>query len=371
MVDRPVPGPGVNTALAKPEVRSLLYEREHISRKLRISLTDSCNLRCFFCHNEGQGGFGRVRSSQFTVADYRRIVEAAVTAGIREVKLTGGEPLLYRNSGQDIVDLVSGINSLREKHQFGLSLITNGLLLHRYADDLAGAGLDRVTISLHTLDKAIHRSLISANGSHRDGPSDILQAIRVAVNVGLTPVKVNTVLFDGERGSNLPELAALINQCEQLGVSQLRLYTLLKHERFPDHSTWYRFWDRKLLTELGNAMYGCQRVVSDFTEAATRALSIRKTALYPKPVLIMTTGKLEVAIEDMETGRFESLGLPDEGPYALRLSASGQLRGLLPQDSPSFNLRAMLDQEEAPAKLKVAFITARNELLPRELGILS
>jgi molybdenum cofactor biosynthesis enzyme MoaA len=364
MGDSPVSGPEVNMAIVEPRVWSLLHDREQISRKLRVSLTDSCNLRCFFCHNEGQGAFGRVRTSQFTVADYQRIIEAAVNAGVREVKLTGGEPLLYRNSGQNIVDLVSAIDSLRDRQQFGLSMITNGLLLHRYANELKDAGLDRVTISFHTLDEVKHRLLISPSKGRRDSPRDITQAIRIAVNAGLTPVKVNTVLFHGEGGSNVTELAALLHECEQLGVSQLRLYTLLKHERFPDHSAWYRFWDRELLTELGIALYSCPQTASDFAEIASRVLNIRKKALYPKPTLVITAGKLEVAIEDMETGRFESSGLPDEGPYALRLSASGQLRGILSQDSPSLDLRSMLHREDSSTELEVAFRTARKELLP-------
>jgi molybdenum cofactor biosynthesis enzyme MoaA len=364
MVDRPTPGPKVDVTIAEPDMWRLLHDREQISRKLRVSITDSCNLRCFFCHNEGQGAFGRVKISQFTVADYQRIVKAAVNSGIREVKLTGGEPLLYRNSGQNIVDLISGINFLRGKQQFGLSMITNGLLLPRYANELKAAGLDRVTISLHTLDEAKHRLLISPSKDRRSSPEDITQAIRVAVNAGLTPVKVNTVLFHGERGSNVPELAALIRECEQLGVSQLRLYTLLRHERFPDHSAWYRFWDKELLTQLGVALYSYPQAASDFAAKASEVLNIRKYVLYPKPTLVMTTGKLEVAIEDMETGRFEPHGLPDEGPYALRLSASGQLRGVLSQDSPSFDLQAVLRREDASAELEAAFVTARKELLP-------
>ena len=93
-------------------------------------------------------------------------------------------------------------------------------------------------------------------------------------------------------------------------------------------------------------------------------LEKRKGAIYPKPTLVMTTGKLEVTIEDMETGRFESNGLPDEGPYALRLSAFGQLRGVLSPDSPSIYLQSMLRREDAPAKLQIAFRKAREELIP-------
>jgi molybdenum cofactor biosynthesis enzyme MoaA len=364
MADNPVHGSRAGVALAESDMWSILHEREQISRKLRISVADSCNLRCFFCHNEGQGSLGQVKISKFTIEDYRRVVEAAVRAGIREIKLTGGEPLLYRNSGQDVVGLVEAIDSLRASYQFDLSMITNGLLLPRYADRLKEAGLDRVTISLHTLDEVKHRSLISSGMGHRNDPADIILAIRMAVSAGLTPVKVNTVLFDGENGSNIAELPALIRECERLGVAQLRLYTLLKHEGFADHGAWYRFWDQRLLTELGNTLYESSQTAGDFAETASRLLSVRKSAIYPKPTLVVSSGKLEIAIEDLEAGRFESRGLPDEGPYSLRLSASGELRGILSQDSPSLDLGRILLQEDALAELEGAFRAARRELLP-------
>jgi molybdenum cofactor biosynthesis enzyme MoaA len=341
----------------------LLQDREQISRKLRISVTDSCNLRCFFCHNEGQGAFGQAKRSSFTIADYKLIIGAAAAAGVREVKLTGGEPLLYRNSGHDIVDLVAGISSIRDRHQFGLSMTTNGLLLHRYGTALRDAGLDRVTISLHTLDEIKYRTLISPHAD-RSSPEDIVYAIEHAVKAGLTPVKVNMVLFGRGEKSNVNELTSIIRTCKNLGVSQLRLYTLLKHDLFPEHQRWYRFWDQDLLCDLGYALYNSRRAADEFAAIATGMLEKRKGAIYPKPTLVMTTGKLEVTIEDMETGRFESNGLPDEGPYALRLSAFGQLRGVLSPDSPSIYLQSMLRREDAPAKLQIAFRKAREELIP-------
>lgn len=340
-----------------------MYDRNQLSRKLRISLNDICNLACFFCHNEGQGRFGRVGTSRFTPGDYQHLVEAAVNAGIREVKLTGGEPLLYTKSKQNIVDLVAAISSLRDKHQFGLSLITNGLLLAGHAQALKDAGLDRVTISLHTLDETKHNALISRNGGRRDSPADILTAIQAAVDADLTPVKVNTVIFGREHGSNLSELPAIIDACKSLGVAQLRLYTLLKHDRFTDHADWYRFWDNDLLAEVGAALYQSQEAAADFMLWAERSLRMRQEALYPKPVLAARVGPLEVTIEDMESGRFERQGVPDEGPYSLRVTASGKLIGVLSDKAPSLELAPMLRPLDIDA-LQVAFRTARAALFP-------
>jgi molybdenum cofactor biosynthesis enzyme MoaA len=351
---------------AVPATGIVLHDRKQISRKLRISLTDSCNLGCFFCHNEGQGAFGQTRADLIPAPDYLRIIKAAANAGIREVKLTGGEPLLYKRDGRSIVDLVADISSLRNHYHFGLSMTTNGLLLPRYAEELAEAGLDRVTVSLHTLDREKHSRLISLNGGRRDAPTDITDAIRLAVKARLTPVKVNMVLFGSGPNSNVSELTAIIRKCKDLGVSQLRLYTLLRHGRFPDHAAWYRFWDRELLATLGQALYGSASDTDDFADQALEKLSLRRDALYPKPTIVFTTGELEVTIEDLETGRFESRGLPDEGPYALRLSAAGQLRGVLDSEGRCLDLKSMLYRAEADDSLLAAFRLARRELLPLE-----
>jgi hypothetical protein len=91
-------------------------------------------------------------------------------------------------------------------------------------------------------------------------------------------------------------------------------------------------------------------------------LEMRKSALYPKPMLVVAIGDLEVAIEDLETDRFQAYELPDEGPYALRLSATGKLSGVLSGDA--LDLTPMLHHEEAHASLVDAFRRARAELLP-------
>ena len=341
---------------------TMLHDREHVSRKLRISLTDACNMRCFFCHNEGQGPFARVRSP-LSVVDYRRIVRAAIRAGISEIKLTGGEPLLYGNSGSNVVDLVAELRAIPGIQHFGLSMITNGLLLERHAAALKKVGLDRVTVSLHTLDQVRHRALLSAGGTSQ-GPAEIRRAIRTAISEGLTPVKVNTVLFGHGEDSNISELAAIVRMCRKLGVTQLRLYTLLGHELFPDRADWYRFWDSDLLHQVGKILFANSADVSAFMDAATSMLRFRKTALYPKPTLLVTSGSLEVTIEDLQADRFTSYGLPDEGPYALRLSAMGELRGVLSHAASTLDIGKLLRQADGDVEIEEAFRVARRDLLP-------
>jgi molybdenum cofactor biosynthesis enzyme MoaA len=362
MVRYPAVGADVRAALPASATVRMLHDREHVSRRLRISLTDACNMRCFFCHNEGQGEFARVRSP-LSIADYRRIVRAAVEAGISEIKLTGGEPLLYRNSGHTVVDLIAALRAIPGSEHFGLSMTTNGLLLERHATALHSVGLDRVTISLHTLDPVRHRAFLSS-GRTSHGPAATLRSIQVANSVGLTPVKVNTVLFGHGTDSNISELPDIIRTCRALGVQQLRLYTLLGHELFADHGDWYRFWDGDLLDQVARMLFTESADAAAFTDAVSRMLEVRQSALYPKPTLVVTSGSLEVAIEDLQAGRFDSYGLPDEGPYALRLSAAGELRGVLSRAAPAIDIWKLLHQPDADAELEEAFRLARRDLVP-------
>jgi len=339
----------------------LKSNREHLSRKLRMSLADSCNLRCFFCHNEGQG-FGRVGVSRMSISDYREIVRSAVQAGVSEVKLTGGEPMLYRDGKHDIADLVAGLAELRKESHFGLSVITNGLLFPRYADRLKQAGLDRVTFSLHTLDQAMFRRLIQPTG--RNSPDDVLKAIELAIAKEMTPVKVNTVLFGTEEDGNIGEIGAIVEACRKLGVAQLRFYTLLGHENFPDYQSWYRFWDQDLLAKLGSALYDSPEEREALVRDAAEFLDLATKVVYPKRTLVIGADGIEVAIEAMEAGRFELSEIPDEGPYALRLSASGELRGVLSTAAEAIDITAAMAGGDRGAALTEAFRRAQEHLLP-------
>jgi molybdenum cofactor biosynthesis enzyme MoaA len=334
------------------------HDRDQLSRKLRISLTDACNLTCFFCHNEGQGPPTVGPRKLLSIDEFARIVRAAVRTGIREVKLTGGEPLLYRESRRTIVDLVRALADLREE-PFGLSMTTNGVLLDRYALPLKAAGLDRVTVSLHTLDQARFTALIGPRT--RPGlPERIVKAIRSAVDVGLTPVKVNTAIIGSSTKGNVSELKRIVDVCRSSGVAKLRLYTLLRHAQFSDHERWYRFWDRQLLEEVGIALYGSPREARDFATRVEAFVSEWTGRLYPKPTFVALAENLEVEIEAMEAGRFSSVGVSDEGAYALRLSSDGVLRGALTGRSRTIHIRDSGDD----TSLEEAFRVARKDLLP-------
>lgn len=162
------------------------HGREH--RDLRISLTDHCNLRCTYCM-PAEGVPWLPKASLLTVDELLRIAAVAVSAGVSEVRLTGGEPLLR----PDIVDIVAGIAALVGPHgRPEVSMTTNGIGLQASAAALAAAGLARVNVSLDTLRPDRFQQL-----SRRNRLGETLAGIAAARDAGMAPLKLNTVLLRG------------------------------------------------------------------------------------------------------------------------------------------------------------------------------
>ncbi|MBX6768491.1 MAG: GTP 3',8-cyclase MoaA, partial [Actinomadura rubrobrunea] len=170
---------------------------------LRVSLTDRCNLRCSYCMPP-EGLEWLPKPEVLTDDEVVRLVRVAVERlGVTEVRYTGGEPLLRRG----LVDIVRRTAALRPRPQ--ISITTNGIGLERMAVPLAEAGLDRVNVSLDTLDPAVFRRL-----AHRDRLDDVLRGLAAAADAGLAPVKVNAVLM---RGVNDHEAVPLLRYCLERG----------------------------------------------------------------------------------------------------------------------------------------------------------
>jgi cyclic pyranopterin phosphate synthase len=167
-----------------------------VATDLRVSLTDRCNLRCAYCMPP-EGLAWLPRPELLTDAEIVRLVTIACERlGVTEVRFTGGEPLLRPG----LRDLVAAAAALTPRPS--LSLTTNGIGLHRLAQPLADAGLDRVNVSLDTLSAERFARL-----THRDRHADVLRGLTAAVEAGLGPVKMNSVLM---RGLNEDEAAPLL-----------------------------------------------------------------------------------------------------------------------------------------------------------------
>lgn len=174
------------------------FERE--ITYLRISLTDLCNLRCTYCMPP-EGVKKQEHRAILSLEEIEEIAREAVGMGVKKIRLTGGEPLVRRGM-LSLCRKLKQIPGLRE-----LALTTNGILLPGLAAELKAAGVDRVNISLDTLDPEKYRRI--TRGGRLE---DALAGIRAAKEAGLTPLKLNCVLIGGFNDGEIPALASLTRE---------------------------------------------------------------------------------------------------------------------------------------------------------------
>lgn len=293
------------------------------AQKLRVSLLDACNFTCTFCHNEGSTPVALKNASHIPFTAVPFYVAAAISAGIKSVKLTGGEPLLYRSSG-DIADLVYELRRSSASDS-RLSITTNGHLLPRYAERLASGGLSHVTVSVHTLNQDTFRREISSSSS----PQRQVDGIRAAVDAGLT-VKANVVVLP----QTLGELQILCARLQQEGVSTIRLYRTLWSPYAAHFET--RVADADLL------QHGIQ---ASGLEPSDEAVDFASAFLGSQDRLIPRTIRLNGPRGVIEIDRMpqQPTVVTEEGDYALRLDSTAGLHAHLfssPHDlSPFFETK--------------------------------
>ncbi|SEO75335.1 cyclic pyranopterin monophosphate synthase subunit MoaA [Actinacidiphila rubida] len=185
-----------------------------VATDLRVSLTDRCNLRCTYCMPE-EGLQWLAKPDLLTDDEIVRMVRVAVTElGVKDVRFTGGEPLLRPG----LVGIVERCAALDPRPR--LSLTTNGIGLRRTAAALRDAGLDRVNVSLDTLRPEVFHTL-----TRRDRHHDVIAGLEAAGDAGLRPVKVNTVLMRGINDDEAPDLLqwALDHSYELRFIEQMPL----------------------------------------------------------------------------------------------------------------------------------------------------
>lgn len=175
---------------------------------LRISVTDRCNLRCTYCMPEE----GVAPKQHGDILSYEKIVEVAreaIALGIKKIRLTGGEPLV-RKGVLSLVEQLKQLPGLSE-----LTLSTNGVLLDTMARPLKDAGIDRLNISLDTLDPAKYRSLTRIGDIRH-----VLKGIDAAVGAGFTNTKINMVLIPGFNEDEVERMKAF---CREKGFTLQRI----------------------------------------------------------------------------------------------------------------------------------------------------
>jgi len=160
---------------------------------LRVSVTDRCNLRCFYCLPREHAGCSRLEPLR--LEEIAEIIRVGVALGIRKVRITGGEPLV-RPGVVDLVRTLSGQPGITD-----LALSTNGTLLADHARALKAAGLRRVNISLDSLQPTVFRAI-----SGRDDLDRVLAGIAAACDAGLRPIKLNVVVMRDVNDGELPAM---------------------------------------------------------------------------------------------------------------------------------------------------------------------
>lgn len=179
---------------------------------VRIALNSACNLRCIYCHHEGELINGCTRDESLEALTKEEMVEvltALQSLGVKTVKLTGGEPTL-RSDLTDIIRLVpKGMN---------ISMTTNGTKLAEIAPELKAAGLSRVNISIDSLNRERYTKITG-----RDLLPEVLKGLEAAREAGLTPIKINTVLLPGINDDEVEDFLSLVRNQDDLVLQFIEL----------------------------------------------------------------------------------------------------------------------------------------------------
>ncbi|MGC8663779.1 MAG: GTP 3',8-cyclase MoaA [Thermoplasmata archaeon] len=166
---------------------------------IRVSVTKECNLNCFYCHREGIKGEKDILMPE----DFETLFKVASSLGIKKVKFTGGEPL----ERKDLEDIVR----LSKKYFNDISITTNGTYLKERAWSLYDAGLNRINISLHTLNRETYRKITGM-----DFLNKVLEGIDEAIKTPLNPIKINMVLMRGLNDDQVKQMMEFVKNSKMV-----------------------------------------------------------------------------------------------------------------------------------------------------------
>jgi cyclic pyranopterin phosphate synthase len=171
-------------------------------RDLRVSLTDRCNFRCFYCLPHGEPPIAP-KEQMLSYEEIEYVCDIFVELGIEKIRLTGGEPMMRR----DIETIIRKLSTLKGKGLLDLALTTNGYFLPDRAAGLKDAGLDRITISLDSLKRDTFKQMTGVDVLDR-----VLTGIEAAKQAGLQPIKINAVIVRGHNEDEVADFAAFARE---------------------------------------------------------------------------------------------------------------------------------------------------------------
>jgi cyclic pyranopterin phosphate synthase len=171
-------------------------------RDLRVSLTDRCNFRCFYCLPHGEPPIAP-KEQMLSFEEIEYVCEIFVSLGIEKLRLTGGEPMLRR----DIETIIRKLSRFKGAGLIDLAMTTNGYFLPERARSLKDAGLDRVTISVDSLKGDVFKRMTGV-----DVLEKVLAGIAAAKEAGLDPIKINAVIVRGHNETEVADFAAFARE---------------------------------------------------------------------------------------------------------------------------------------------------------------
>ena len=229
---------------------------------LRVQVNTTCNFGCFFCHMEGTG----IQANEMSTDQILRIIETAHKLGINKVKFTGGEPTLRR----DIVEIVRRTRSIITGD---ISMTTNGTRLKQLASDLRKAGLDRINVSMHSIDREGFRFITGV-----DAIEKVLEGIESARNAGFENIKVNFVALNGVNIDQIPRMIEL--SAKEKFLLQIIEYEVPREQEASEDYVKYHYPLDDLEAEL-----------------SSRSYRIDHNTIHERPVFRIRNGSGEASVE--------------------------------------------------------------------------
>ncbi|WP_372480822.1 GTP 3',8-cyclase MoaA (plasmid) [Halomicrobium sp. HM KBTZ05] len=291
--------------------------------EVRVSLTDRCNFDCVYCHNEGLGearGPATPREDELSAEEIRRFLGVVREFGVDAVKLTGGEPMLRS-------DLEAIVRQAPDEME--VSMTTNGTFLPGRAQALVDAGLDRVNVSQDAMDREAFADL-TQSGAYET----VLEGVEAALDAGLSPVKLNMVVFEPTAGY-VPEMVDHVAERDGL-----RLQLVEYMPELAGHPEWAIDIDR---------VHGWLEDRADFVE--TREMHDRRRYHVQSPDS-ESTGVVEV-VDPVENPQFCA------NCHRIRMTHDGRLRGCLNRRDDHESIQGM-----SRAEIREAFVETVSNRVP-------
>jgi len=278
-----------------------------IARKLRISITDRCNMRCVYCMPSGNAEWIE-QSNILTYDEIARLASILARLGIQKIRITGGEPLV-RPKLEDLIRALSNIDEIK-----AMSMTTNGLLLKDKAKKLRDAGLSSVNVSLDTFKENRFKAINGVRGLDK-----VMNSIRAADDAGLK-IKVNTVIMRGWNDDEIADFARF---------ARLTGYTVRFIEFMPLDGS--GIWEPNLVVTKNETIHRIRKDVNDLVQVANNDNNSSEPAtLYSFVDGIGTVGFIP-SISEPFCGNCDRL----------RISSDGKLLTCL-YENPGYDLRSML-----------------------------